>query len=103
VKVPLALAAPAGNGPYVATLAWNALDQLPVEVLRAVRAEIEATDVGPPTGFAAPRPAGGARPGDPRVAAVLQFPDPRRGRTTWAVAGVEWKARWRVTQAARRI
>jgi hypothetical protein len=47
----------------VATLAWNALDQLPVEVLRAVRAEIEATDVGPPTGFAALRPAGGARPG----------------------------------------
>lgn len=55
LKVLLGLAALDRNGLYVSMLAWNSIDQLPVELLRPARAEIEAVDVGSELAAAAAR------------------------------------------------
>lgn len=56
------------NGPYVSMLALNALDHLPLELLRSVRAEIQAIDTGPDVGvMAAVRAGGGGAMAAPRI------------------------------------
>ncbi len=64
LAVLLELGSTTRHGIYVSTLAWNSIDQLPVALLKPVRAEIEAVDIGPEPargGGAAGRADAGAR------------------------------------------
>ena len=85
LRILLELASAPRNGIYVSLLAWNSIDQLPVELLRSARAEIEAADVN--VGALPGLPGRGGQAG--RAAAPGRG-DPGRAAPQRAADSIEW-------------